>query len=172
MHKICTIGVFLLISACGVSPVLEDELTPSWLFVQTSAKYDFDGTILSIPYERQIFGFTDRPYRLHTHMDANVFVALWSEDEGNFKQEPPNAVLTWFNEGTVGEAEIVIIDATFDPIGQNILYQLSSDFDSNIDDEGNNVSLFIDSIHMSFFENSAPQLSGSVGLSCEISGTC
>jgi hypothetical protein len=146
MRKICAIGVFLLCNASGVSSVLADEHAPSWLFVQTAATYEFDGTILSLPYYRQIFGFTDRPNRLHTYLSGSDFVSLWTDEEGGFGDEPPNAVLTWLEEGSVNEAEIIIRGAALDPSGQNILYQLETEVGFEISREGGYVSLFIDPI--------------------------
>ena len=96
-----------------------------------------------MPVTRDIFAFTDRPYRKHAYMTGEQFASL-SADSGSdsFKTDPPNAVLTWVEAEDVKEAEVVITGASFD--GNSITYNRKY---SAIVPVGtlNSVSLFVDS---------------------------
>jgi hypothetical protein len=58
-----------------------------------------------MPVTRDIFAFTDRPYRKHAYMTGEQFTSLWAKAGNNgFKTDPPNAVLTWVEGEDVKEA--------------------------------------------------------------------
>ena len=73
------------------SAIAEDAKPAEWLFVHTAQTAEMtSATTLVMPVTRDIFGFTDRPNRLHGYMNAHEFVSLWDESEGDtFKADPP-----------------------------------------------------------------------------------
>ena len=110
---------FLLISftlfACSPEQEVKNS-EPEWLFVHTADSAQIlNNTTVLMPLSRDIFAFTDRPFRKHMYLNGEQFVSLWSEDSANsFKADPPNAVLTWVEGDEIREVEVIITDAKFD----------------------------------------------------------
>ena len=132
--------IILSLMACTFT-FAEDKPAEEWLFVHTAEEAQVtNNTTIVMPVTRDIFAFTDRPYRKHAYMTGEQFASLW--DEGaSFKTDPPNAVLTWIDGEDVKEAEVVITGASFD--GNSITYNRKY---SAIVPFGklNSVSLFVD----------------------------
>jgi hypothetical protein len=129
----------------------------SWLFIQTANAATLnDPTTLVVPVEREIFGFTDRPYRKHAHLSAEKFVKLWKKTSGkdNFGTVPPNAVVTWVGTGgEMRELEVVIANARYDAANSRIAYtiKVSTQADKKFvsaKTRMSKVSVFIDSMTM------------------------
>lgn len=118
----------------------------SWLFVQTASSLSFDDQTLTIPYEREIFAFTDRPNREHQYLNAHEFQSLWGTGDNNFTQDPPNAVLTWVSDGEVMESEVVLAAADLTTNGRALVYTLGDSAQPNVPADAQHVSLFIDSM--------------------------
>jgi hypothetical protein len=121
----------------------EDKPAEEWLFVHTGEEAQVtNNTTIVMPVTRDIFAFTDRPYRKHAYMTGEQFASLWADSgSDSFKTDPPNAVLTWVEAEDVKEAEVVITGASFD--GNSITYNRKY---SAIVPVGtlNSVSLFVD----------------------------
>jgi hypothetical protein len=100
----------------------EDKPAEEWLFVHTAEEAQvINTTTIVMPVTRDVFAFTDRPYRKHGYMTGEQFVSLWADSgSDSFKADPPNAVLTWVDGEDVKEAELVITGASFD--GDSITY--------------------------------------------------
>ncbi|MCL7407407.1 hypothetical protein MWN63_15650 [Paradonghicola geojensis] len=125
--------------------VAADEANdPEWLFVQTSSFFLIDHTTLTIPLEREIFAFTDRPYRLYGFMTPHEMAAIWDADEATYVDGPPNAVLTWVADGDVKEAEIELLNIDVAGLGRGVSYDFSFMTGDELPSEGQNASLFID----------------------------
>jgi len=141
---------FLLISLFAVSPIftlsvaVAEQDQTQWLFVQTAADFISDGDSLTIPYEREIFAFTDRPNRMHAYMTAQEFASLWNTGEDSFSSNPPNAVLTWVADGAVSEAEVVLTAAEVDERGRSITYTIALEDGQTLPMNGAQASLFVD----------------------------
>ena len=136
---------FLLISFTLFACSPEQEVNnsePEWLFVHTADSAQvLNNTTVLMPLFRDIFAFTDRPYRKHKYLGGDQFVSLWSEDSVNsFKADPPNAVLTWVEGDEIREVEVIITDAKFD--SNQITYTIN-DIELGIKDL-NQVILFVD----------------------------
>jgi len=127
-----------------LSAAIAKEDQTSWLFVQTAADFTSDGDTLTIPYEREIFAFTDRPNRQHAYLNATELTSLWNTGEDNFGENPPNAVLTWVADGEVHEAEIKMMAASVSEDGRAITYNIQFESDQPIPNTAERVSLFID----------------------------
>ena len=136
----------LLLSALFIYAFTSDtkKSDKSLLFVHTaeSAQVTSNNNII-MPLERDIFAFTDRPYRKHYWLNGEQYASLWSTDGTNsFKTDPPNAVLTWVEKDVVKELEVIITDAIFD--GNQIRYTFK---DIVIDSKDlRQVSIFVDAI--------------------------
>jgi hypothetical protein len=140
---ITTFNIFLLAALSSSFAFAEDKpAQEEWLFVHTAeeAKVTNNATIV-MPVTRDIFAFTDRPYRKHAYMTGEQFASLWAKaGSNNFKADPPNAVLTWVEGEDVKEAEVVITGASID--GNSITYTTNSH--RNTVGTIKSVSLFVD----------------------------
>jgi len=128
------------------APATADDYEASWLFVQTAKTAEISGDTLTMPYEREIFAFTDRPHRLHAHFTAHEFEWFWGDVEDSFAENPPNAVLTWPDEGEMREAELILTSADVDDMGRSISYTVVHEAGDALPDDAVNVSLFIDGV--------------------------
>jgi hypothetical protein len=129
----------------------EDPSAPEWLFVHTAATAELvSTTTLIVPFQQDVFAFTDRPYRQHEYLNATQFVALWADaGSDSFQADPPNAVLTWADGGIVKEAEVELLDAKIINNGKSIEYTTTwspSRYDIPSGTALKNVSFFIDSL--------------------------
>lgn len=129
----------------------EDPSAPEWLFVHTAATAELvSTTTLVVPFQQDVFAFTDRPYRQHQYLNATQFVSLWNDaGSDSFIADPPNAVLTWADSGVVKEAEVELLDAILIDDGKRIQYtttRLTSRYDIPSGSALKNVSFFIDEI--------------------------
>jgi hypothetical protein len=117
--------IILSLMACTFA-FAEDKPAEEWLFVHTAEEAQvINNTTIVLPVKRDIFAFTDRPYRKHAYMTGEQFASLWAKAGNNgFKTDPPNAVLTWVEGKDVKEAELVITGASFD--GDSITYTTNS----------------------------------------------
>lgn len=124
----------------------EEARQPSWLFVQTASGFAFDGTTLTLPYEREIFAFTDRPYRLHAYLNAHELAGLWASGAGadNFGDDAPNAVLTWRADSAIEEAEIELRAISVDDLGRTVTYEITVESGAALPQTAQYASLFID----------------------------
>ena len=122
---------------------------PEWLYVQTAATAQMtSNTTLKIPFTRDVFGFTDRPYREHAYFTAFEFASFWSEEGANsFSADPPNAVLTWLVGEEQREAEVIIKNATVysDGVQESLVYEVTLETGQMPDAQMSSVSLFVDS---------------------------
>ena len=144
MSKISIIILSLMVSTL--------TFAEEWLFVHTAEEAQvINNTTIVMPATRDIFAFTDRPYRKHAYMTGEKFASLWADSgSDSFKTDPPNAVLTWVEGEDVKEAEVVVTGASLD--SKSMTYTVMG---INIQQEGmayrehkgytiNNVSVFFD----------------------------
>lgn len=138
--------VFSLVCASSVGAASDNH--EAWLFVQTSSSLEaLTEETLTLPFEREIFGFTDRPYRKFTYLNLEDFLMLWADTGGDtFQSDPPNAVLTWFEDDGAHEVEIEILSVVQSEHGKAINYEfrLLSDAKFSAPRNAVGVSLFID----------------------------
>lgn len=92
--------------------------TKQWLFaIQSSGPTTFDPTTstLAMP-TAAVNAFTDRPYRDTKATSPQVFSNLWnSHSKNSFAKDPPNAVLTYWDEATgSGFPRSVVCEVTGD----------------------------------------------------------
>ncbi|MCL7407349.1 hypothetical protein MWN63_15345 [Paradonghicola geojensis] len=119
---------------------------PNWLFVQTSNNLSSNGTTLTLSYDREIFAFTDRPYRMHAFLNSHEMANLWELGKDSFAEDPPNAVLTWLEGDHIREVEVELLSASVDDLGRSISYQFASTVASEVPEAASYVSLFVDDV--------------------------
>ena len=120
------ISIIVLSLMASTFTFAEDKPAEEWLFVHTADEAQVtNNTTIVMPVTRDIFAFTDRPYRKHAYMTGQQFASLWADSGSNsFKTDPPNAFLTWVEGEDVKEAEVVITGASID--GNSITYTTNS----------------------------------------------
>lgn len=136
----------------NTSAIAEEE-NKHWLAVHTSETAKMtSATTLVMSGAREVFAFTDRPNREYTYLNAHEFALLWDgAQDGGFKLNPPNAVVTWVQEGKVNEAEVLVSNAKVISFGREIelsINPISGSIPTGSDLQ--NVSMFLDGfvIHM------------------------
>jgi hypothetical protein len=137
------IGIIILSLMACTFTFAEDKHAEEWLFVHTADEAQVtNNTTIVMPVTRDIFAFTDRPYRKHAYMTGEQFASMWAKaGSDSFKTDPPNAVLTWIDGEDVKEAEVVITGASID--GNSITYTLK--YSATIANRDlKSVSLFVD----------------------------
>ena len=73
-----------------------------WLYVVTADRFELEGDTLTLfKKSDDLIAFTDRPYRKQMHMTFQELAKSWDQGENSFKDDPPNAYLTW--EDTSGD---------------------------------------------------------------------
>jgi hypothetical protein len=138
------ISIIILSLMASTFTFAEDKpAQEEWLFVHTAEEAQVtNNTTIVMPVTRDIFAFTDRPYRKHAYITGDQFVSLWAKAGSNsFKTDPPNAVLTWVEGEDIKEAEVVITGASIE--GNSITY--TRKYSATIPDGTlKTVSLFVD----------------------------
>lgn len=140
------IATAAIIATILSTPLLAaDDDRAEWLFVQSADGVELvDDTTLVFPMEREIFAFTDRPYRQHHYLNAHEFAALWNASKDSFENDPPNAVLTWVADGEVHEAEIELVEVAVGDFGRSIVYGVDIESAESLPEDARRVSLFVD----------------------------
>ena len=139
------LSIIILSLMASTFTFAEDKPAEEWLFVHTAEEAQVtNNTTIVMPVTRDVFAFTDRPYRKHAYITAEVFASLWAKAGSNsFKTDPPNAVLTWVDGEDVKEAEVVITGAQV--AGGSITYTTNTL--SNTVGTLKSVSLFVDNFN-------------------------
>lgn len=143
--KITFTGLSLILAPLSV---WAEESSPSWLFVQTATTVSIDENTLYVPYEREIFGFTDRPNRIHAYLNAHQLESLWDAAQNdNFSVNPPNAVVTWLSKDGFNESEVKLLSVNVGDFGRTVGYKFTYEAGDKLPEQASNVSIFIDSAH-------------------------
>ena len=143
------LAVSVLISCTGSAAAFKnldrsvDEAKQEWLFVQTAEKAEATSeTTLVMLSGRDIFAFTDRPYRKYGYMTIEKFASLWDEDR-TFEKVLPNAVLTWVSGEETKESEIIIKGAEWHSDGR-VTYSFTVTAGDTLEDSMSRLSMFVD----------------------------
>jgi hypothetical protein len=106
MKKFLPLIFFILLANCSVF-----KKDPSLLFVQSSAKGNFNGkTLVLSKISSHITYFSDRPYRIVGAIKNDKFREEWnSRVKNSFAKDAPNAWISYYDEnGKAGSAVIEI----------------------------------------------------------------
>lgn len=107
-------------SGLGDEVATAESTEPEWLFaIQSEGTTTFDASEdrLTVPAST-VHAFTDRPYRDTQAITPAAFAGLWRSDRADsFEQDPPNAVLTyWEDESGTGTPKTVVCEVTGDVV--------------------------------------------------------
>jgi hypothetical protein len=104
-----------------------------------------DGTLTFQGPAHSTLFFADRPQRVVGHMHTSKFVNEWGDGENSFAEDPPNAVLSFLEEGDAvpEEVTLTIRDPHFD--GDTLTYKVDI-LDGTLPAKAGPCSLFIDPI--------------------------
>ena len=98
LNKLKYLCIFFALS--GFTAVVADchskKAKEEWLFVITADRFELEGDTLTL-YKKsdELIAFTDRPYRKQMHLTFQELANAWDKGENSFKDDPPNAYLTW-----------------------------------------------------------------------------
>jgi hypothetical protein len=83
---------------------------PEFLFVQTAKNIEYRDGVLTLQEVSPVtVFFSDRPKRIVGHVRNDLFLKKWAEGSNSFKIDPPNAVLSVFNEKTPPSGAVVVL---------------------------------------------------------------
>jgi hypothetical protein len=83
---------------------------PEFLFVQTAKDIAYKDGVLTLHEVSPVtVFFSDRPKRIVGHVRNDLFLKKWAEGSNSFKSDPPNAVLSVFNEKTPPTGAVVVL---------------------------------------------------------------
>src|SRR5215510_11276182 len=81
-----------------------------YLFVQSAKNVAFKDGVLTLQDVSPVTAFfSERPDRIVGHVRNDLFLRQWSEGKNSFKSDPPNAVLSIFNQGTRPSGAVVVL---------------------------------------------------------------
>ncbi|MDX2379754.1 MAG: hypothetical protein QNM02_08350 [Acidimicrobiia bacterium] len=83
-----------------------------YMFAQTSSGVSVgsDGRVTLTGVSSTTLFFSDRPYRVTGHIPTDEFVGYWGEGDDSFASDPPNALLTMFEDDAVNDVVVVLSD--------------------------------------------------------------
>jgi hypothetical protein len=89
--------------------------------------------------------FADRPQRVVGHLTSRKFVDQWGEGEDSFAEDPPNAVISFLEDGDTvpEEVTLTIRDPQLD--GDTLTYKVDI-LDGTLPAQAGPCSLFIDPV--------------------------
>ena len=89
--------------------------------------------------------FSDRPQRVVGHLSSRKFVDQWGEGEDSFAEDPPNAVLSFLEEGDTVPEEVTMTISDPQLEGDTLTYTVDI-LDGMLPASSGPCSLFIDPI--------------------------
>jgi len=103
MRHATIIGIFIVMltlvtGLVFAEHVIDNSKEPSYLFTLASKSGTFEGDILTLKGIPLVVYFSDRPYRIFGHISLEKFLRLWEEGVDSFKEDPPTAQLSVYDE--------------------------------------------------------------------------
>jgi hypothetical protein len=114
-----------------------------FLFVQTAKDIAYKDGVLTLQDVSPVtVFFSDRPQRIVGHVRNDLFLKKWTEGANSFKSDPPNAVLSVFNEKTPPTGAVVVLSNPRSD-GKNLTYDVRA-LKGDLPATGIEGTLFID----------------------------
>jgi len=116
---------------------------PEFLFVQTAKNVAYrDGVLTLHDVSPVTVFFSDRPKRIVGNVRNDLFLQKWTEGSNSFKSDPPNAVLSIFNDKSQPTSAVVVLN---NPRleGKNLTYDVRT-LKGDLPASGIESTLFID----------------------------
>jgi len=116
---------------------------PEFLFVQTAKNVAYrDGVLTLQDVSPVTVFFSDRPKRIVGNVRNDLFLQKWNEGSNSFKSDPPNAVLSIFNDKSQPTSAVVVLNnPRLD--GKNLTYEVRT-LKGDLPASGIESTLFID----------------------------
>ena len=89
--------------------------------------------------------FSDRPQRVVGHLTSKKFVEQWGEGEDSFAEDPPNAVLSFLEDGDTVPEEVTMTISDPQLDGDTLTYTVDI-LDGMLPTRAGPCSLFIDPV--------------------------
>jgi hypothetical protein len=116
---------------------------PEFLFVQTAKNVAYKDGVLTLQDVSPVtVFFSDRPKRIVGNVRNDVFFQKWTEGSNSFKSDPPNAVLSIFNDRAPPTSAVIVLN---NPRleGKNLAYDVRT-LKGDLPASGIEGTLFID----------------------------
>ena len=116
------------------------------LFVQSAhGLTSSNGSVTLHGLAHQTLFFADRPQRVVGHLTSRKFVDQWGEGEDSFAEDPPNAVVSFLEDGDAVPEEVTMTISDPQIQGDILTYKVNV-LDGTLPAEAGPCSLFIDPI--------------------------
>jgi hypothetical protein len=89
--------------------------------------------------------FSDRPERVVGHLTSKKFVEQWGDGEDSFAADPPNAVVSFLEDGDAVPEEVTMTISNPQLQGDTLTYQVNI-LDGTLPAKAGPCSLFIDPV--------------------------
>ena len=149
MHGIEKSALLIAVSLCLAAPNFAAAQTnapakaPEFLFVQTAKNVAYKDGVLTLQDVSPVtVFFSDRPKRIVGNVRNDLFLQKWTEGGNSFKSDPPNAVLSIFNDKKPPTSAVVVLN---NPRleGNTLAYDVRT-LKGDLPDQGVEGALFID----------------------------
>jgi hypothetical protein len=116
------------------------------LFVQSAHGLTANnGSVTLHGLAHQTLFFADRPQRIVGHLTSRKFVDEWGDGEDSFEQDPPNAVVSFLENGDEVPEEVTMTISDPQLKGDTLTYKVNV-LDGTLPAKAGPCSLFIDPI--------------------------
>ncbi|MGZ3627984.1 MAG: hypothetical protein ACXWPS_23580 [Ktedonobacteraceae bacterium] len=116
------------------------------LFVQSAhGVTTSNGSVTFHGIAHQTLFFADRPQRVVGHLTSKKFVDEWGDGEDSFEQDPPNAVLSFLENGDEVPEEVTMTISDPQIEGDTLTYKVNV-LDGTLPAKAGPCSLFIDPV--------------------------
>lgn len=116
-----------------------------YMFAQTSGGISVgsDGRVTMKGVSSTTLFFSDRPYRATGHIPTDEFIGYWGQGDDSFANDPPNALLTMFEDDAVNDVVVVLSNPVLSNGDLSYAVQVT---DGDLGAPSGPASLFIDMI--------------------------
>ncbi len=116
------------------------------LFVQSARGLTTnDGSVTFHGLAHATLFFADRPQRVVGHLTSRKFVDQWGEGEDSFAEDPPNAVVSFLEDGDTVPEEVTMTISDPQLDGDTLTYKVDI-LEGTLPAEAGPCSLFIDPV--------------------------
>ena len=127
--------------------VIDDSKNPQYLFTLAGKSGTFEGDTLTLKDIPLVVYFTDRPVRQSGHISLEKFIGMWDQGVDNFKDVPPTAQLSVYDES--GDKHDVLIISSPKVKGDTISFKVKELEESeSIPKSFRHSTLFIDNFRV------------------------
>jgi len=148
--SIVVIFAMMLILVSGLvfaENVIDDSKNPQYLFTLAGKSGTFEGDTLTLKDIPLVVYFTDRPVRQSGHISLEKFIGMWDQGVDNFKDVPPTAQLSVYDES--GDKHDVLIISSPKVKGDTISFKVKELEESeSIPKSFRHSTLFIDNFRV------------------------